>query len=130
MTRPPVNEFIAFLRCRDLQRTREFYEGLGLPVVLEQSGCLIFAVTVRSYLGFCLDAEPMAEAERVVLTLVTPDVDEWYAHLRERGVPTDGPPRFNERYLITHFYARDPDGYRLEVQRFEDPRWQPAAARW
>jgi len=30
----------------------------------------------------------------------------------------EGAPQISERYNIYHFYARDPDGRRLEFQRF------------
>jgi hypothetical protein len=33
------------------------------------------------------------------------------------------PPTYNERYQIYHLFARDPNGYLIEIQRFEDPRW-------
>jgi hypothetical protein len=33
-------------------------------------------------------------------------------------------PRHNPQYQIYQMFLRDPNGYRVEVQRFEDPRWQ------
>lgn len=65
----------------------------------------------------------MTDPDRVVLTLVTDDVSGWHARLTEAGARVDGPPRQNERFRIFHFYAFDPDGYRVEIQRFDDPAW-------
>jgi catechol 2,3-dioxygenase-like lactoylglutathione lyase family enzyme len=55
------------------------------------------------------------------LTLLLDEVDAAYERLTALGVVTEGPPEFHERFGITHFFARDPNGYRLELQRFLDP---------
>ena len=49
------------------------------------------------------------------------DVDGAYEVLVALGVETEAPPKLNERFGIYHFFARDPDGYRLELQRFNEP---------
>jgi catechol 2,3-dioxygenase-like lactoylglutathione lyase family enzyme len=43
--------------------------------------------------------------------------------LQAHGVEITKPPTYNERYQIYHLFARDPNGYLVEIQRFEDPRW-------
>jgi catechol 2,3-dioxygenase-like lactoylglutathione lyase family enzyme len=63
------------------------------------------------------------QREAIILTLVTEDVDGWYEYLSGRGVEIEHEPRHNPTYNIYHFFLRDPNGYRLEIQRFEDPRW-------
>ena len=35
----------------------------------------------------------------------------------------EGSHRRNERFDIYNFFARDPDGYLVEIQRFLDPAW-------
>ena len=55
------------------------------------------------------------------MTLVAEDVDAVYQRLKQFGVEIEAPPKLNEHYGIYHFFARDPDGYRLEVQRFLEP---------
>ena len=124
MTRPPITEFIAFLPAPNWEATRQFYEQtLGLPCALEQVDCCIYRVAGAGYLGFCRRAETPQPAERVILTLVTPAVDEWHSHLQAHGVEIAKPPAYNERYHIYHLFARDPNGYLIEIQRFDDPRW-------
>ena len=59
----------------------------------------------------------------MILTLVTLDVDEWYELLRQKGVVFEKPPALNPAYQIYHCFLRDPNGYVIEIQRFEDPRW-------
>ncbi|MCX7992951.1 MAG: VOC family protein [Fimbriimonadales bacterium] len=124
MAHPSVSEFIAFLPASDWEATRLFYEQvLGLPCVLEQIDCRIYRVAGAGYLGFCQRAETPQPAERVILTLVTQEVDAWHIHLQTHGVEIVKPPTYNERYQIYHLFARDPNGYLIEIQRFEDPRW-------
>jgi catechol 2,3-dioxygenase-like lactoylglutathione lyase family enzyme len=114
---------ITFCYTKDLDATSKFYETvLGLELALDQGGCRIYRVAPDSYLGFCQrDADPGRDG--IILTLVTDDVDGWYERLREHGVSIDQEPRQNPDYLIYHFFFRDPNGYLLEIQRFENPKW-------
>lgn len=122
--RTDTEAFIAFLPTRDLEAAHEFWHGrIGLELVLDQGVCRIYRAASGGFLGFCRSSEPPEPAGRVVLTLVTDDVEAWHRRLVADGVRTDGEPRLNERFRIFHFFAEAPDGYRLEVQRFEDPRW-------
>ena len=121
-----LEALIAFHPSTDLAAARHFYhEVLGLRLARDQESCLIFRVAGGGYLGFCRhDTLPGAGAEQhpgLILTLVTDRVDDLYRRLDDLGIETDGPPRWNERYGIYHFFAREPDGYRLEIQRFRDP---------
>jgi len=120
-----VDGFITFLKTALPAETRQFYGGvLGLEIALEQAHCWIYRTAPGAYLGFCESDERTPSPERTVLTLVTQEVAAWHAKLTEGGVETDGPPRENPTYLIEHFYATDPNGYLVEVQRFLDPRWK------
>jgi len=113
--------FIGFYPCRDLHATTAFYGQLGLTLVRDQGSCVIFRVSAGGYLGFCEHTEVLPEHPGLILTLVLDEVDAAYEQLTTLGVTTEGPPRLNERFGIYHFFARDPEGYRLEVQRFLDP---------
>lgn len=116
---------ITFLPVRDLDATRAFYvDKLGLREVLDQGVCAIFEVRPGCYWGFCSHIEPMADSNRVILTLVTDFVDEVYDEFLRKDINTDGKPRLSERFQIYHFFATDPDGYRIEVQQFRDPAWK------
>jgi catechol 2,3-dioxygenase-like lactoylglutathione lyase family enzyme len=54
-------------------------------------------------------------------------LDGWHVRVTAAGARADGAPRENPRYGIYHFFFfSDPDGHRLEVQRFLDPRWDRA----
>jgi catechol 2,3-dioxygenase-like lactoylglutathione lyase family enzyme len=122
---PDIEGQITFLYTRDLATTARFYEEvMGLPLVLDQGGCRIYRVQGEAYLGFCERASAPEVPEGVLFTLVTPDVDAWYTYLAERGVPFDKTPAVNETYGIYHCFARDPNGYIIEIQRFLDPNWR------
>lgn len=125
-TFPPIERLIAFYPSRDLGASRAFYGGvLGLTLARDQGSCLIFEVASAGYLGFCRhDRLPGGEGAQhagLILTLVTHDVDGAYAHLVAHGVACEGPPEWSETYGIYHLFARDPDGYRVEIQRFREP---------
>lgn len=123
----PIDGQITFLYTRDLAGTARFYEEiLGLPLKLDQGTCRIYQVSPGGYLGFCQREETPAapsdpDRRQVIVTLVTPDVDGWYRHLRERGVAFEKPPAENPQYRIYHCFLRDPNGYLIEIQRFLHP---------
>ena len=121
-------EQIVFVYVVDLARAARFYgELLGLKLVLDQGGCLIYQVAGSAYLGIC-DRQERAGIEGSLVTLVTEDVDGWHERMVAAGAEIIRPPQHSEEYGIYNFFARDPDGNRLEVQRFDDESWKLADA--
>ncbi|NCC34807.1 MAG: VOC family protein [Chloroflexia bacterium] len=114
---------ILFFPVADLAHSYQFYHQiLGLKLVLDQGGIQIYQVAPGAFVGLCQHEQgPLAADDRLIVTLVTPEVDHWYERLATGGVAVDAPPRENPRYQIYHFFARDPDGYRVEVQCFLHP---------
>lgn len=122
----PFDASITFGSTTDLEATTRFYgEVLGLPLALDQGGCRIWKVRRGAYLGFC--AREVAACEGLVLTLVADDVDGWERRLRAHGVRIEKPAQANPTYAIYHLFARDPSGYLVEIQRFDDPAWDRTA---
>ena len=118
-----IESQIVFLATRDLPMTAAFYENtLGLTLALDQGKCRIYQVAEKAFLGFCAKDEIPAR-DGVIVTLVTRDVDEWYEQLRTKGVKFEKAPAHNPEYQIYHCFLRDPNGYLVEIQRFDDPRW-------
>lgn len=114
---------ITFCYTPDLAATARFYGGLlGLPLVLDQGPCRIYRVRAGAFLGFC-ERAGAPRPDGVILTLVCEDVDARCRLLAGRGVVFEKPPAHNERFRIYHCFFRDPNGYLLEIQRFDDPAW-------
>ncbi|MER3403444.1 MAG: hypothetical protein C4337_09210 [Armatimonadota bacterium] len=77
--------------------------------MLDQGDCRIYRVAGTGYVGFCQRGGVPDPSERVVLTLVSSQVDAWDHHLQAYGVPVVKPPTYKDR--IHHLFARDPNGY-------------------
>jgi catechol 2,3-dioxygenase-like lactoylglutathione lyase family enzyme len=124
MHTPTIDQQVTFLYCRDLETTARFYQDtLGLRLVLDQGSCRIYRVTESAFVGFCQREGIPAAKEGVIFTLVSQDVDGWYRYLLEKDVVIEKPPAENPQYNIYHLFLRDPDGYLIEIQRFNDPAW-------
>ena len=113
---------VSFYYTSDLHRSASFWEDkVGLELVLDQGACKIYRVSQDGFIGFCEQENPTAGD--VIITLVTQDVDARCSLLKERGVTFEKPPTFNPKFNIYHAFFRDPSGYLVEIQRFEDPKW-------
>lgn len=125
MNRPPIEQLITFIFPEDLAASTDFYETvLGLELVQDQGDCRIYRVAGEAFLGVC-SCRPgrSSQTSSLVITFVTPHVDEWYQYLKEKGVAVLAPPAETPSHRIYNFYARDPQGHVLEFQRFLDPTW-------
>lgn len=120
--KPSIQHQITFLDTSDLNQTAHFYEDiLGLKLVVDQTTCRIYKTASSAYLGFCHRENFDLEKNLVVLTMITDEVDAWADYLKEKGVRIDHDPELNERYHIYHFYLSDPNGYKIEIQKFMHP---------
>ena len=118
---------ITFCYTADFESTTHFYEELlGLPLALDQGNCRIYRVRTGAFIGVCR-SEKTPDTDGVILTLVTDDVDGWYARLEGRGVRFEKAPELNPKFNIYQCFLRDPNGYLIEIQRFEDPDWKSRA---
>ncbi len=119
----PFDAQITFLAVADLERSAGFYgDVLRLDLVVDQGDCRIYQVTGTAYLGICV--RPSAtQHDGVIVTLVTDDVAGWHDRITAAGGVCDTAPRAHPDYAIYQAFYRDPDGYLIEVQRFDDPNW-------
>ena len=119
-----IDQQITFLYTKDLSTSIRFYEHvLQLPLVLDQGGCRIYGITETAYLGICQRENATINPQGVIFTFVVSDVDGWYAHMCSHGVSFENTPAINDTYGIYHCFAKDPNGYLIEIQRFLDPDW-------
>ena len=115
---------ITFINVLDLDRSHQFYhELLGLDFVLDQGDCRIYRVTGDAYVGVCKRPQNIQAPGSFLFTLVTPQVETEVQRLDAAGVTIEVPTQENSTYQITQAFVLDPDGYRLEIQRFHDPEW-------
>ena len=90
----------------------------------DQGNCRIYRVTgSESYLGICEREATASTGDTLIFTFVTADVDAWYRRITSLGWVCESSPSISPRYNIYHFFLRDPDGYKLEIQRFLDENW-------
>lgn len=113
-----------FLYYKDLDKASGFYsKTLGLEMVADYEMAMIFRITTDSYLILVDATKGMHTAEEpktVALALLTDQLDEWYAYLKEMDVnikydykPKEGSPHDG-------FVIYDPEGYLLEFERFNN----------
>jgi catechol 2,3-dioxygenase-like lactoylglutathione lyase family enzyme len=115
---------ITFLKTNDLEKTTFFYtEIMDFRLTLKQAECRIFQICENCYLGFCL-TESETGSDEIVITIEMQDVDGFYEYLVSKDVHIKVPPRHNDKYLIYQMFLHDPNGYLLEIQRFQDPDWK------
>ena len=113
---------ITFLPTADLVATDAFYAGLlGLPLVRDQGVCRIYAAAPGAFVGFCDRGYAVPERYRVVLTLLLDDVEGAFARLRDAGAEVVSEPAHSERFAAVTAFVRDPNGYLVELQRFDVP---------
>lgn len=122
-----IKSGITFLKTRDLDRTTWFYtQVMGFSLALDQKTCRIFKVCDRCFIGFCL-TEGSTGSEEVILTFEMEDVDGFSEILRAHQAPIEIAPRINPQFKIYQMFTRDPNNYRIEIQRFEDEDWEQAS---
>ncbi|MEB3283627.1 MAG: VOC family protein [Lyngbya sp.] len=123
MSPPPLSQQITFLYTENLEKSAQFYESqLNLKLWLDQGTCRIYHVCGEAYVGVCQTSQTQKIEDKqpnVIFTLVTQQVDEWYQYLQKQGVEFEKPPTYNEKYKIYHCFLRDPNGYLIEIQRFD-----------
>ncbi|MDZ4672016.1 MAG: VOC family protein [Phototrophicales bacterium] len=125
MSNPPIDSQITFIYTQNLAMSINFYENLlKLTLWLDQTTCRIYRLTDSALLGICQVSETskgnfIAQPTNLIITIVTQQVDEWYATLSSRGVIFDSPPSYNPNYRIYHCFLKDPNGYLIEIQRFD-----------
>ena len=127
--RTPIQGQITFLPTNDLHATDAFYRGLlGLPLVRDQGVCRIYATGTGAYLGFCYRGYAVPDSYRVVLTLLVDDVEGACARLGTQGAEMVSAPAHSQRYAALTAFLRDPNGYLVELQRFDEPLAPPEAS--
>ena len=110
---------IVFLGTDNLENTHSFYhDTLGLPLYKDQGLCRIYDVPGGGKIGFCEHMDISKSGKSPIITLLIDDVDGVYKRLSEKGVKIEKEPGVNPKFNIYHFFAKDPNGYYVEIQKF------------
>lgn len=113
---------ITFLPTADLEATHAFYAGVvGLSLVRDQGLCRIYRTAPGAHLGFCDRGYAVPDGVRVVLTLLVDDVEGAYDAVCAAGAEPVSAPAHSARFRCTSCFFRDPNGYLVELQRFDEP---------
>jgi predicted enzyme related to lactoylglutathione lyase len=113
---------ITFLPTADLDATHAFYaDVLELALVRDQGLCRIYRTAPGAHLGFCDRGYAVPDGVRVVLTLLVDDVQAAFDAVVARGAPAVAAPAHSARFACTSAFVRDPNGYLVELQRFDVP---------
>jgi len=106
---------IVFIRTNMLDSIKSFYMNeAGCDLWLEQAHCVILRHG-NQLIGFCQADQPDMDGLLTFFYSNREYVDEMY---RKLGHLAENPPMDNPKYLIYHFYAKDPEGRRIEFQWF------------
>jgi predicted enzyme related to lactoylglutathione lyase len=125
MTPPSVDGLLTFFYYKDMARAGEFYEKImGFELVQDQKWAKIFKVADNAYMG-CVDGNigyhKHDPTKPVMLTVIVDDPDAWYEHFMEHGVETLDKPHDDVELNMRIFLLKDPEGYVIEIQKFNDP---------
>ena len=124
MQSPPISQTVVFTYTDDLEGSSRFFrEVLELDFVVDQGACHIFRLTEQSFVGVCdLPDRPQSKAG-VTLTIVSEAVDDWHTFLTAKGIEYVKRPSQSDEFGVYSSLFISPDGYRIEIQSFNDPLW-------
>jgi nitroreductase len=109
---------IVFFKTNMLEKLVDFYVGeVGCGLWMNQEDCVIFRHGNLLF-GFCRRNNVNLSGTITIFYGTRDEVDECY---RKFTSIASAPPKFNDKYSIYHFFARDPEGRDIEFQTFEPP---------
>jgi predicted enzyme related to lactoylglutathione lyase len=119
---PKIDGLVTFLYYDDLAKAVRFYtEIMGLKVIIDQGWAKILKLSSNSNIGL-VDGKKGSlkptKSKPVMITILVPDVDMWYNHLKKLGVETMNEPHDEQGMNLRQFMFKDPEGYVIEIQHF------------
>lgn len=127
---PGIDGTITFFYYEDLEAAERFYKDLlQLPITMNEDWIRIFKITSSSSVGLVKHGRGFHEVsddKPAMLSMVTNDVDAWYARLQAANVlmRSELPPPDEENEPgtapVRGFIAEDPGGYTIEFFSWEN----------
>ena len=127
--RPPglgIKATVLWLYSNDVHAMSEFYATvMGIDLVVDQGWAMIHHSSPSGFIGPVDGARGMhtwTEDKAVMVSLLTTDIDGWFAHLDAQHDFTmrDGEIGVESRAGARVFVGQDPDGYFIELDEFFD----------
>ena len=115
---PSIDSQVTFLYYADVPAAAQFYEGiLGLEKTFDEGWVQIYRVSSTAYVGLVDETRGVhrtSESKPVMLSIVTNEIDAWYAHMRTSGVKLLSELSNSDNAPIRAFLVEDPGGYTVE----------------
>lgn len=117
---PGVDLAITFIYFNDLPKAMEFYENvMGFSLLIDQGWCKIYQASSSGCVGLVDGSRGFhkaSETKPIILCYRVPDVDEWYAYIKSKGIEIFHDIKTNQELKIRAFLFHDPEGHVVEVQ--------------
>ena len=126
-TRPPnlgIKATVLWLYSNDVHAMSRFYDTMmGFELVVDQGWAMIHQSSPSGFIGPVDGARGMhtwTEDKAVMVSLLTTDIEGWFAHLSEEEDFTmrDAEIGVESRAGARVFVGQDPDGYLIEFDEF------------
>ena len=113
---------INFYGTDNLEKTDNFYKKFfDLEIYKDQGQCKIYNIPGAGMIAFCEHMEVLTKDKSPIITFLTDNVDEVYEEFKKMdGIKIENAPVKKENFNIYQFFAKDPNGYTLEIQKFLD----------
>lgn len=121
---PSVDSQVVMLYYRELAAADQFYgEYLGLPRTMDLDWVKFFQIGPAATVGLIREGDgayhPVRPRSSVMLSIVTSEVDAWYARLKANSEIVFL-KEISENQMIRSFLIEDPGGYTVEFFQWVD----------
>jgi len=119
-----IKATVLWLYSNDVHAMSDFYEQvMGFGLVVDQGGAMIHRSSASGFIGPVDGTKGMhswTEDKAVMLSLLTTDIDGWFAHLGKEPdfAMRDHQIGVESRAGARVFVGLDPDGYFIELDEF------------
>ena len=115
---------VVWFYYKDMAGIQRFYEEvLGFDLIVDQGWAKIYPIGPTAYFGLVdeqLGMHDFTETKAVTLSLISDDIDGWYAYLNSHDEIEMRSEEISDTDRYRAFVAYDPEGYYLEWDVFKD----------